>query len=105
MHDNLKFNQISATYWEKLLVTHVPNKGTVSRPKNHWEKKGQSIEKLGILEQALEKIPKWPINTKRHSTSLDNRKTQIKTTVNYYLAESECVTLKTNNKTIGKNME
>lgn len=29
----------------------------------------------------------------------------IKAKMNHYLAESECVTLKTNNKTIGKNME
>ena len=97
MHDDLKFNQVSTTLWEKLFVTHVPKKETVSRPKNHWEKKEHSIEKSVI--------PKWPINTKRHSTSLDYRKMQIKTKMNHYLAESECVTLKTNNKMIGKNME
>ena len=58
-------------------------------------------------EHSIEKsvIPNWPINTKRHSTSLDYRKMQIKTKMNHYLAESECVTLKTNNKMIGKNME
>ena len=39
MHDDLKFNQVSTTLWEKLFVTHVPKKETVSRPKNHWEKK------------------------------------------------------------------
>lgn len=58
-------------------------------------------------EHSIEKsvIPKWPINTKRHSASLDYRKMPIKAKMNHYLAESECVTLKTNNKTIGKNME
>ena len=38
MHDNLKFNQVSTTLWEKLFVTHVPNKRTVYRPKKSMRK-------------------------------------------------------------------
>ena len=68
-------------------------------PKIHARKKGNPMEKLVRLEQVLrERIALWPINTKRSSASLDIREMRIKTTVRYHLAESECLTLKTNNK-------
>lgn len=68
-------------------------------PNINARKKGNPMEKLGRLEQLLHKrISIWPINTKRPSASLDIREMQIKTTARYHLAESECLTLKTNNK-------
>lgn len=52
MHDDLKFNQVSTTLWEKLFVTHVPKKETVSRPKNRWEKKRTLNRKIGDTQMA-----------------------------------------------------
>jgi len=58
---------------------------------------------LARPKQVLHKrIPKWPVNTKRPSTPSEIKETQIKTTMRYHLAGSECLILKANNKTMGR---
>ena len=58
-----------------------------------------------MFTEALFTITKTQKQHKCPSTDEWIKKMLYAYTMNYYLAESECVTLKTNNKMIGKNME